>query len=199
VIRGAQLLLIASALGLWVASRLSWVAVGSFDGLGHPKTATLTGATWSTALLPLALLLLAAALAGLAVRGALLRVLAVLVAVGSLGLGYLGISLLVMPDVAARGAALAGVPIETLVSSQRYHSGAIITVVAAVGTLLAAVLLLRAASSSRPATKYASPAGDAGSADSERGMWDALDEGRDPTDPGPGAVPDSARSDIEGR
>jgi len=199
VIRGAQLLLIASALGLWVASRLPWVAVGSFDGLGHPKTATLTGATWSTALLPLALLLLAAALAGLAVRGALLRVLAVLMAVGSLGLGYLGISLLVMPDVAARGAALAGVPIETLVSSQRDHSGAIITVVAAVGTLVAAVLLLRAASSSRTATKYAPSAGDAGSADSERGMWDALDEGRDPTDPGPGAVPDSARFDIEGR
>ena len=199
MIRGAQLLLIASALGLWVASRLPWVSVGSFDGLGHPRAATLTGATWSTALLPLALLLLAAALAGLAVRGALLRVLAVLVAVGSLGLGYLGISLIVMPDVAARGAALAGVPIETLVSSQRYPSGAIITVVAAVGTLVAAVLLLRAASSSRTATKYAPSAGEAGSADSERGMWDALDEGRDPTDPGPGAVPDSARFDIEGR
>ena len=199
MIRVAQLLLIASALGLWVASRLPWVSVGSFDGLGHPRAATLTGATWSTALLPLALLLLAAALAGLAVRGALLRVLAVLVAVGSLGLGYLGISLIVMPDVAARGAALAGVPIETLVSSQRYPSGATITVVAAVGTLVAAVLLLRAASSSRIATKYAPSAGEAGSADSERGMWDALDEGRDPTDPGPGAVPDSARFDIEGR
>ena len=73
MIRVAQLLLVVSALGLWVASRLPWVAVRSFDGLGQPKTSTLSGATWSNALLPLAVLLLAAAVAGLAVRGWLLR------------------------------------------------------------------------------------------------------------------------------
>ena len=66
MIRIAQLLLLASALALWVASRLPWVSVGSADGLGPAKTVTLNGATWSTALLPLAVLLLAAALAGLA-------------------------------------------------------------------------------------------------------------------------------------
>ena len=47
-----------------VASRLPWVTVGSLSGLGQPKTTTLTGATWSTALLPLAVLLAATALAG---------------------------------------------------------------------------------------------------------------------------------------
>ena len=46
------------------------------------RPTTLSGATWSTALLPLALLLLAAAVAALAVRGWPLRVLAVLVAAG---------------------------------------------------------------------------------------------------------------------
>lgn len=43
-----------------------------------------------------------------------------MVAAGCLALGYLGISLMVMPDVAPRGAALAEVPIVDLVGSQCY-------------------------------------------------------------------------------
>ena len=84
MIRIAQLLLVIGGIGLWVASRLPWVAVRSFDGLGQPKTSTLAGATWSNALLPLAVLLLAAAVAGLAVRGWLL---AAAVVAGEAGLG----------------------------------------------------------------------------------------------------------------
>ena len=79
---------------------MAWVRDPSFDGLGQPKTVTLSGATWSTALMPLALLLLAAAVAALAVRGWPLRALAVLVAVASSRLGYLAISLWVVPDIA---------------------------------------------------------------------------------------------------
>ena len=120
--RGAQLLLVFSALGLWVASRMRWVSVRSADGLGPEKTVDLNGAAWSNALLPLALLLLAAALAGLAVRGVWLRLVALLVAASCLVLGYLGVSLFVMPDVGPRGAALAGVPIATLMESQRARS-----------------------------------------------------------------------------
>jgi uncharacterized membrane protein (TIGR02234 family) len=193
VIRLAQLLLVLSALALWVASRLSWVTVGSFDGLGQPKTSTLSGATWSTALLPLAVLLLAAALAGLAVRGWLLRVVALLLAVVSFALGYLGITLIATPDVGPRGAELAGVSVATLVSSERHLTGAVVTLIAAVGVLLAAVLLMRAAVSAvHRGTRYtvagAAPTGSG--VESERGMWEALDEGRDPTD---------VRSDKEGR
>ena len=114
-LRIAQLLLMIAALGLWVASRMSWVSVRSADGLGPERTTDLNGAAWSNALLPLALLLLAAALAGLAVRGLWLRLVAVLVAGTCLALGYLGVSLFITPDVGPRGAALAGVPIFTLV------------------------------------------------------------------------------------
>ncbi|TGD90531.1 TIGR02234 family membrane protein [Mycolicibacterium sp. CH28] len=191
MIRIGQLLLVISAIGLWAASRLSWVTVTSFDGLGHPKTITLTGSSWSNALLPLAVLVLAAAVAGLAVRGWGLRVVAVLVALVSLLLGYLGVSLMVMPDVAPRAAELAQVPVMTLVASERHYTGAGLTVAAAVCALVAAVLLMRSAASGRQATaKYAAPAArrsaargeDADTAMSERGMWDALDEGRDPTE-----------------
>ena len=119
MIRVGQLLLVVAAIGLWVASRLPWAAVTSSDGLGQPKTSTLTGATWSNALIPMAVLLLAAAIAGLAVHGWGLRVVAVLVALVSLVLGYLGVSLIVMPDVAPRAIELAQVPVMSLVASQR--------------------------------------------------------------------------------
>ena len=193
MIRVAQLLLVTAALALWVASRLPWVSVGSADGLGPLKNVTLNGAVWSTALLPLAVLLVAAALAGLAVRGWLLRAVAVLLAVVSFALGYLGITLLVMPDVGPRGAELAGVDVATLVSSERHPAGAVVTLIAAAGVLLAAMLLMRSAvSTAHQVAKYAAPgtARQGNEGQSERGMWDALDEGRDPTD---------SRSEKEGR
>ena len=188
MIRTGQLMLVLAAIGLWVAARLTWVTVTSADGLGQPKTSALTGGTWSNALIPMAVLLLAAAIAGLAVHGWGLRVVAVLVALVSLVLGYLGVSLIVMPDVAPRAIELAQVPVTALVSSQRHYLGAGLTVGAAVVALLAAVLLMRSAGSARhTAAKYAAPAARrsaarTGEATSERGMWDAIDEGRDPTE-----------------
>ena len=209
----AQLLLVVAAGALWVASRLPWVVIRSFDGLGPPKQVTLSGASWSTALLPLALLMLATAVAALAVRGWPLRVLAGLLAAASLAIGYLGVSLWVIPDVAARGADLAHISVVSLVGSERHYWGAGIAVLAAACTLIAAVLLMRSASilgSDRlGATKYASPATRRSNAlrrhadsamleepetpeMSERMIWDALDEGRDPTDR-------PRESDTEGR
>lgn len=199
----AQLLLVVAAGALWAASRLPWVVIRSFDGLGPPKEVTLSGAAWSTALLPLALLMLAAAIAALAVRGWPLRLLALLLAVAGLAVGYLGVSLWVLPDVAVRGADLAHVSLMTLVGSDRRHWGAGLAVGAAVCSVVAAVLLMRSArllgTDRRGATKYAAPAtrrsraqragadgatlGEPGQPTmSERMIWDALDEGRDPTD-----------------
>jgi uncharacterized membrane protein (TIGR02234 family) len=202
-IRAAQGLLVASAAGLWAASRLTWVELRTFDGLGPPKLVTLSGAGWSSGLIPLALLLLATALAALAVRSWALRLLAVLLALASLATGYLAISTLEMPDVAARAAELAHVPLVHLVGSKRYYPGPVTTLVAAAGTLIAAVLLMRAAASAgRTATKYLAPAARRSAArrdqetPSERTMWDELDEGRDPTDPAHDPPPEP---DTEGR
>ena len=199
----AQLLLVVAAGALWMASRLPWVVIRSFDGLGPPKEVTLSGASWSTALVPLALLMLAAAVAALAVRGWPLRLLAGLLAAASLAIGYLGISLWVIPDVVLRGAELAHISVISLVGSERHHWGAGIAVGAALCTLIASVLLMRSASDPRSAresaTKYAAPAARRSNAlrenangamlegpetpeISERMIWDALDEGRDPTD-----------------
>ena len=205
-IRIAQVLLVASAIGLWAASRLTWVDLRTFDGLSPPKLAMLSGAAWSSALLPLALVLLATAVAALAVRGWALRVLAVLVALASLAAGYLAVSTLETPDVAVRAAELARVPLVELVGSQRYYPGPVITLVTAVCTLIGAVLLMRAATSARgTATKYLTPAARRSAATrddgpiSERMIWDELDEGRDPTE---SSLPNDnppAEPDTEGR
>ncbi|WP_020103241.1 TIGR02234 family membrane protein [Mycobacterium sp. 360MFTsu5.1] len=189
--RTAQVLLLVAALMLWGASRLPWVDVSSFDGLGQPKTTTLSGAAWSTALIPLALLAGAAAVAALAVRGWALRLLALLVAVASAGMGYLAISLWVVTDVSVRAADMAQIAVMFLVGTQRHYWGAGVTLAAAVLTLVGAVLLMRSAgqSAAAPATsKYAAPAArreaaqeEAADGMSERMIWDALDEGHDPT------------------
>jgi uncharacterized membrane protein (TIGR02234 family) len=189
-IRLAQLLLVLATVGLWAASRLPWVAVRSFEGLGQPKTVMLSGTSWSTALVPLAVLLLAAAIAALAVRGWALRLLAALVALASAAAGYLAISLWVVRDVAVRAADLAQVPVTSLVGSERHYLGAGITLAAAVCALAGAVLLMRGAvKGTRTQVKYASPAqrraaairGDSRGTMSQRMMWDAIDEGQDPT------------------
>lgn len=190
MIRIAQLLLALAAIGLWVASRLTWVVLTTFDGLTHPRTTTVSGATWSTALVPSAVLLLAAAVAALAVRGRPLRLLAILVALVSAGAAYLAITLWTTRDVAARAAYVADVPVASLVGSSRHDFGAAITLAAAVMTLLAAVLLMRVAVRGLPQVgKYSSATqrravaigGDADATMSERTMWDALDDGDDPT------------------
>jgi uncharacterized membrane protein (TIGR02234 family) len=187
-IRIAQALLVAAAAGLWASAGLTWVDLRTFDGLGPPKLIALSGAAWSSALVPLALVLLVTAVAALAVRGWLLRILAVVVAIASLATGYLAISLLVIRDVALRAADLAHVPVLWLVGSQRHYPGPAITLATAVCTLVGAVLLMRAAASGRGAdTKYVTPAARRLVAQrdekimSERMIWDALDEGEDPT------------------
>jgi uncharacterized membrane protein (TIGR02234 family) len=193
--RLAQGLLLVAALALWAGSRMAWVDVASSDGLGQPKTTTLTGASWSEALVPLALLVLAAAVAVLAVRGWPLRLLAVLVAVSSAGMAYPAIGLWVIPDAAvwAAAAELAQLPVAALVDTQRHYWGATLSLIAALCTLAAAVLLIRAARKAGSAvgagTKYVAPAArreaartdETSDAMSERMIWDALDEGRDPT------------------
>lgn len=199
-LRVAQLLLVLAAGGLWGASRLPWVLIRSFDGLGQPKEVAVTGASWSTALVPLAWVCLAAAVAAVAVRGWPLRALAVLMAAVSLAAGYLAVSMWVVRDIALRALDIAEIPLTSLLGTDRRLTGAVLSLLAALCVLAAAVLLMRAAAhGSGGDAKYAAPAarreaardraGGAGGPEmSERSMWDALDEGSDPTSDPPDDV-----------
>jgi len=107
-------------------------------------------------------------------------------AAASAGTAYLAISLWVIRDVAVRSAHLAEVPVADLLGTQRHYGGAVLTLISAGATLVGAVLLMRSAARARPDTaryarRTAPQADDAGAAMSERSIWDALDEGRDPT------------------
>lgn len=193
MIRVAQLLLVVSAAGLWLASRMTWVEVSSSNGLGRPKAVAVSGAEWSTLLVPLAAVLLAAAVVAFVSRSWQLRLLAVVVGAVSAAMAYLAISLRVGGDIEVRAARLADVPVADLTgTTQLHYAGAIVTLVAAVAALAGAVLFMRSPARGGPDTdKYAAPARrreaarrqDPDSPTSERMIWDALDEGRDPTDP----------------
>jgi uncharacterized membrane protein (TIGR02234 family) len=94
----------------------------------------------------------------------------------------------VIRDVAVRASDLAEAPVADLVGTQRHYGGAVITVVAAALTLACAVLLLRSATKERSnAARYtrhtAAKTAESDNEMSERMLWDALDEGRDPTNP----------------
>jgi uncharacterized membrane protein (TIGR02234 family) len=192
MIRIGQLLLLVSAGALWLASRMTWVEVSSFSGLGQPKTMTLSGAQWSTMLVPLAVILGVSVLKSSIGPTWQLRLLAVIVGGVGAVTGYLAIDLWRSGDIADRAARLADVPVAELVGAQPHYGGAVVTMFAAIATLAAVVLLLRSPARDRSATdKYSAPARrreaaraqNADGAPSERMMWDALDEGRDPTDP----------------
>jgi uncharacterized membrane protein (TIGR02234 family) len=192
MIRIGQLLLLVSAGALWLASRMTWVEVSSFSGLGQPKTMALSGAQWSTMLVPLAVILGVSVLKSGIGPTWQLRLLALIVGGVGAVTGYLAIDPWRSGDIADRAARLADVPVAELVGAQPHYGGAVVTMFAAVATLAAAVLLLRSPARDRSATdKYSAPARrreaaraqNADGAPSERMMWDALDEGRDPTDP----------------
>lgn len=188
MIRLAPILLVLSATALWGASRMVWVDVQSFDGLGQPKTTALTGGSWSTALVPLAAILLVAAVAPIAVRGWRLGLLALIIAGVSAVMAYMAISLWVIRDVAVRASRLAEVQVADTMGTQRHYGGAMLTLVAAIGALVGAVLLMRSVAKPRPEVdryerRRSAPSPNDGASTSERAIWDALDEGRDPTDP----------------
>jgi uncharacterized membrane protein (TIGR02234 family) len=107
-------------------------------------------------------------------------------------MAYLAITLWVIADVAPRAANLAEVPVADLTGTQRHFTGAVLTLVAAVLVLVGAVLLMRGAvKGTTAASRYAAPSArratavkqeEQGEPMSERMLWDALDEGHDPTD-----------------
>ncbi|MBP1159116.1 putative membrane protein (TIGR02234 family) [Rhodococcus sp. PvR044] len=187
------LLLAVAALCLWASSRMTWVRVESFDGLGGARTSELIGGTWAAATTPLALTLVAAIAASFAVRGWALRVVGLLVALVAVAAIVPAASLLiggVDDDKAGRLAELPGRAEVT--ATEAFTLPAVLVLLGGVTALVAAVALIRKAGASAGlSSKYAAPAArreEAGNRAatskeplSERMLWDALDAGEDPT------------------
>lgn len=219
------LLAVAAAL-LWASSRMTWVTLEVTSELGPPRTAHLNGSTWFGALTPLALVLLATIAAVFATHGWWRRGVGVVVAVLAAVAAVPAYALLVHQgrtgDRAARLAELRGWEHPGTVTTASLP--AVLTLFGAVAAFVAGLLLVRMPrETARMSGKYDSPAvrksaaaeqvaqhhADRGPAESGsqspskeqlsgRVLWDALDEGLDPTaddadhsaaqdDPGSGA------------
>lgn len=199
----AVVLLLIGAACLWGSSRMTWVHVTSFDGLGEERSTDLLGSAWAAASTPLALALLAAVAASFAVKGIASRVLAILVLLVAVGAGLPALESLLGEVSDSKAASIAELPARAEVTSTvAFALPAVIALIGAVSALFAAVALFRKPTTRKVlSSKYDAPAsrreevarraksaadgtGANGEGEdlTERMLWDALDAGEDPTD-----------------
>ncbi|MDF2976203.1 MAG: hypothetical protein K0S40_931 [Actinomycetospora sp.] len=180
-------LLLAAAVVLWGASRATWVSQ-VVEGIPAPRTITADGATAEPILVPWALLCLAAVGGLLATSGWGRRVVGTLVAVAGLWAVLRGVAGLADP---ASEALPVGVrPGDRPLPAEAVLTGPSLGVLGGVLMLGAGLLAARfAAVLPRLGARYDAPtrAGDGAAgvratpADPDRALWEALDEGHDPT------------------
>ncbi len=181
-------LLLAAAVVLWGASRATWVSQ-VVEGIPAPRTITADGATAEPILVPWALLCLAAVGGLLATSGWGRRVVGTLVSVAGLWAVLRGVAGLADP---ASEALPVGVrPGDRQLLAEAVLAGPSLGILGGALMLGAGLLAARfAAVLPRLGARYDAPtraAGDGAAAvrptpaDPDRALWEALDEGRDPT------------------
>ncbi|WP_233434518.1 TIGR02234 family membrane protein, partial [Nocardia yamanashiensis] len=203
-------LLALAAVLLWGSSRMTWASLEITSDYGLPRTKDLDGGVWFGALTPLALVFLATIAAVFATHGWARRGIGVVVAVLAAVAAVPGYALLVgrgeTADRAARLAELHGGDHAGAVTTSTLP--AVLSLAGAVAAFLAGLLLVRtSAGAPKMSGKYDNPAkrklsaaeqvaehhvrsqqAESGSPQggeqqlSGRVLWDALDEGVDPTD-----------------
>ncbi|UGT41130.1 TIGR02234 family membrane protein [Nocardia yamanashiensis] len=207
---GAVVLLAVAAAALWGSSRMTWASLEITSDYGLPRTKDLDGGVWFGALTPLALVFLATIAAVFATHGWARRGIGVVVAVLAAVAAVPGYAVLVgrgnTAERAARLAELHGGDHAGAVTTSTLP--AVLSLAGAVAAFLAGLLLVRTSSTAaKMSGKYDNPAkrklsaaeqvaehhvrsqqAEYGSPQggeqqlSGRVLWDALDEGVDPTD-----------------
>ncbi|MFE3195302.1 TIGR02234 family membrane protein [Nocardia sp. NPDC059240] len=202
------LLAVAAAL-LWASSRMNWARIEITSDYGLPRTKDLNGGVWFGALTPLALVFLATIAAVFATHGWWRRAVGVVVAVVAAMSAVPAYALLMHQGTAGRAERLAelhGGDHAGAVTTSALP--AVVSLAGAVVAFVAGLLLVRQSSEAkRMSGKYDNPANrklsaaeqvaahharvrdpGSGSPDASTGqlsgrvLWDALDEGVDPTD-----------------
>ena len=203
------LLLVGAAL-LWVASRATWLEVVAFNDQSGSVARTLTGSDWQPALVPLALGAVAAVAAVALVRGTGARVVGAVIAllgVAAATLLFSGVgevdeyrvhSVVTSTEGQARTDAgpgaegSAAVPEWSQITEISTSSSGLAPTGAGAVALLAAglVVMIRPAHAVRRDDRYVTPAARRaeatgsvdGERESDRDLWQELDDGRDPTE-----------------
>lgn len=201
------LLLVAAAL-LWVASRMVWLDVVAFNDQSGQAERSLTGADWQPALVPLALGALAAVAAVALVRGVAARAVGAVIALLGVGAGALAVSALGQVDVDRVHSAITSseelgrtnagpgtadsesVPEWSRITETSTDvagpalTGAGAAALVAAGLVVVVVPTRRVTRDTRyetPAARREGAADGEGTADTDRDLWQELDDGRDPT------------------
>ncbi|WP_433787927.1 TIGR02234 family membrane protein [Actinomycetospora sp. CA-101289] len=185
---GIVVLLLAAAIVLWGSSRATWVSQ-VVEGLPGPRTNTADGAAAEPVLVPWALLCLAAVGGLLATSGWGRRVVGTLVAVAGLWALLRGVAGLADP--ASEALPIGVRPGDRPLPAEAVLAGPSLGVLGGALMLVAGLLAARfAAVLPRLGARYDAPtrrAGDGATAvrttpaDPDRALWEALDEGYDPT------------------
>jgi uncharacterized membrane protein (TIGR02234 family) len=175
-------LLVVAALVLWGASRLTWVSQ-VVEGVPGPRTSTADGATAEPILVPWALLCLAAVGGLVATAGWGRRVVGTLVAVAGLWALLRAASGLLAP--ASEALPIGVRPGDRPLPAEAIVGGPLLGLLGALVMVGAGLLTVRwAAVLPRMGARYDAPGRIAERprpADPDRALWEALDEGRDPT------------------
>ncbi len=201
----AQILIAASAIGLWLAGRTAWVTVATFDDKAGSDVTDIVGAIWSPELTAYALALLAAVVASLIVGRNGKRIIGVAAAVVAIAASYTPVRLLTSGaeadralDILTSGAATQhqNTPVTVsdwaVVEDMTIHNfGPILCLIIAALGIVGAVLLIQnpGKTMEKSSSIYENPNARRQrleqdlqeQPDSERVMWDALDAGIDPT------------------
>ncbi|KQB86700.1 TIGR02234 family membrane protein [Corynebacterium lowii] len=204
-------LAVAAALQ-WASSRMTWIAVEAFDDKSGSTTASVSGSTWSTELVAVALLLAAGCVAGLALRRTGRRVVGIVCALAGAGLAWIPTQILMQGADTQRVHSLLSAGADTTggstamgtqegaVSLSQWaeistatvqYAGPVLSIVgAALAVLGGVVLALRPGEDTATMNRYERKesreqrlrADLHDAPDSGRVLWDALDADIDPTD-----------------
>lgn len=184
LLTGAVLLLLAAAGLLWAAGAVTWADQRYRTPFSGERTAAVTGGMLRPELVPLALATLAAIAAVLATGGWMRRLVGLLVVLEGALLVWRLFGWMAGPSPVPPipGAPPGSEPVAQTVSNPL---GPALMAAGAVALLVTGVLVLVGARR-MPAmgAKYSAPASARrDTRDPDRRLWDALDEGHDPTDP----------------
>ncbi|MDD7942477.1 Trp biosynthesis-associated membrane protein [Actinomycetospora lutea] len=198
-------LLALAAVVLWGASRLTWVSQ-VVEGIPGPRTSTADGATAEPILVPWALLCLAAIGGLVATAGWGRRVVGTLVAVAGLWALLRAASGLLAP--ASEALPIGVRPGDRPLPAEAVVGGPLLGLVGALVMVGAGLLTVRwAAVLPRMGAQYDAPVARGATAtatarprpaDPDTALWEALDEGRDPTGEPAGDPPGGPARDLPG-
>lgn len=165
------MLLLLGAAALWGSSRLIWSAQPRDAGVRGTILDTQTGAQHSGALIPLALLAVAGVAGAVATGGWPRRVLGVVLAIAGLWACWIAV------DGVSFGGFPAGAPVWQI------YLGRVLALVGGILVVLGGLVSSRRAGvMPRLGARYSAPSAKKTVRDSDTELWEALDEGEDPTD-----------------